>query len=159
MDNTKSKSKAAAAIMKEHKMNCAQTVLTTFCEETGIDYTQALKIAMGFGGGMGRTGRTCGAVTGAYMVFGLAQEITSENPRAVLDTTYALMKKFNEKFTKKHGSMNCKDLLGYDLGKKDERDKANQNGVFKTLCPGFVETSVKILESLLKENKQKSVSE
>jgi C_GCAxxG_C_C family probable redox protein len=31
----------------------------------------ALKIASGFGGGMGRLAETCGAVTGAFMVLGL----------------------------------------------------------------------------------------
>ena len=31
----------------------------------------ALRVSAAFGGGMGRTGGTCGAVTGALMVLGL----------------------------------------------------------------------------------------
>ena len=69
--------------MKEHRINCAQTVITTFCEELGLDRAIALQVANGFGGGMGRTGRTCGAVTGAYMVLGLSQDIPAEKPASI----------------------------------------------------------------------------
>ena len=83
-----SKSKAAAAVMKEHKMNCAQTVVTSFSEELGIERDLAFKIAMGFGGGMGRTARTCGAVTGAYIVLGLAQEISPTVTVSIMSQYY-----------------------------------------------------------------------
>jgi C_GCAxxG_C_C family probable redox protein len=150
MNKTISKSKMAVAVMKERKMDCSQAVLTTFCEELRLDYTLALKIAAGFGGGMGLTGRTCGAVTGAYMVLGLAQEISPEKPRASSKKTFALMKKFNKEFMNKHGSLLCKELIGYDFSTKQGPAKANLKEVFATLCPSFVGTSVKILESLLK---------
>ena len=45
--------------------NCAQSVLFSFCEELGLDADTALKIACGFGAGMGRKGEVCGAVSGA----------------------------------------------------------------------------------------------
>jgi C_GCAxxG_C_C family probable redox protein len=141
MNKTISKSKMAVAVMKERKMDCSQAVLTTFCEELRLDYTLALKIA---------AGRTCGAVTGAYMVLGLAQEISPEKPRASSKKTFALMKKFNKEFMNKHGSLLCKELIGYDFSTKQGPAKANLKEVFATLCPSFVGTSVKILESLLK---------
>jgi len=139
-------------MMKEHRMNCAQTVLTTFCEEFSIDRGLALRIAMGFGGGMGRTGRTCGAVTGAYIVLGLAQHISLANPREAVDKTYKLMRKFNRRFMKRHGSMTCKELIGCDLSTRQGQAKAHRKEVFATLCPVFVGDSVKILENLLKSN-------
>ena len=49
--------------------NCSQAVFSSYAE--GIDEATALKIASGFGGGMGRMAETCGAVTGAMMVLGL----------------------------------------------------------------------------------------
>ena len=60
----------AVAIFKEG-INCSQAVLSSFAEDFGVDKNMALKMAAGFGGGMGRTGHRCGAVTGAYMVLGL----------------------------------------------------------------------------------------
>ena len=51
--------------------NCSQAVLSTYAQDFGLDREAALKLAAGFGGGMGRMAGTCGAVTGAFMVLGL----------------------------------------------------------------------------------------
>ncbi|MCL2797413.1 MAG: C-GCAxxG-C-C family protein, partial [Firmicutes bacterium] len=45
--------------------NCAQAVFSVYCDELEIDKETALKIAHGFGAGMGRLQEVCGAVTGA----------------------------------------------------------------------------------------------
>ena len=50
--------------------NCAQSVLFSFCDDLGMDKDKALKIACGFGAGMGRKEEVCGAVTGGIMVIG-----------------------------------------------------------------------------------------
>jgi len=54
--------------MHAHRVNCAQTVVSVFAGQMGLDLDTAVRVAMAFGGGMGRGGNTCGAVTGAYMV-------------------------------------------------------------------------------------------
>ena len=51
--------------------NCSQAVISVYAEQLGLSRKTALKIAQGFGGGMGRMTKTCGAVTGAFMVLGL----------------------------------------------------------------------------------------
>jgi len=51
--------------------SCSQSIVSTYGTEFGVDREKALKISTGFGGGMGRLGGTCGAVTGAIMVIGL----------------------------------------------------------------------------------------
>jgi len=51
------KSEQARAVMLEHHLNCAQSVVSTYCEEFGLDRNLGLKVAMGFGGGMARTGK------------------------------------------------------------------------------------------------------
>ncbi len=43
--------------------NCAQSVVLSFAEDYGYSKELALKIAAGFGGGMGRIQGTCGAVS------------------------------------------------------------------------------------------------
>jgi hypothetical protein len=52
------KSDQAKAVMLEHHLNCAQSVVSTYCEEFGLDRNLGLKMAMGFGGGMARTRKT-----------------------------------------------------------------------------------------------------
>lgn len=130
-------------------MNCSQILLSVFSEAYGLDRKTALQIAMGFGGGMARTGKTCGAVTGAYMVLGLAHPLSIENPRANLEKTYALIREFNRQFKKQHGSLLCKTILGVDLNTPAGLSAAREKNLFTTVCPVFVGDAARILEELL----------
>ena len=50
--------------------SCSQAVFAVFADELGLERDVALKVASGFGGGIGGTGRACGALTGAIMAIG-----------------------------------------------------------------------------------------
>ncbi|UCD85357.1 MAG: C_GCAxxG_C_C family protein, partial [Deltaproteobacteria bacterium] len=65
-----SKVKSAVSCFKEG-FSCSQVLLSTYGTDFGLDRETALKVAGAFGGGMGRMGEVCGAVTGAFMVIGL----------------------------------------------------------------------------------------
>jgi C_GCAxxG_C_C family probable redox protein len=142
------RAESAYAMMAARKMNCAQCVLTSFCEELRLDKVLAIKVAMGFGGGMGHTGQTCGAVTGAYMVLGLKQDLNSSNAQETKEKTYLRVREFTREFIKRNGTINCSELLNYNLAKTEELEKAREKGVFITRCPKFVSDSVEILESM-----------
>jgi C_GCAxxG_C_C family probable redox protein len=139
----------AHALMSAGRMNCSQAVLTAYCEQFGLERSLALKLAQGFGGGMGRMGGTCGAVTGAYMVLGLAQKMWDDNPRQSLDRTYELVREFNQRFKALHGSTICKELIGYDLSTSEGLAEARNKKIFTTVCPDFVSDSVKILGAMI----------
>ena len=75
--------------------NCAQSVVYAFCDDLGLNGETALKIACGFGGGMGRNEEVCGAVSGGILAIGMkygkhepddttATEITYEKPRQLM---------------------------------------------------------------------------
>jgi C_GCAxxG_C_C family probable redox protein len=145
----KDKAQQAFETMASHKMNCAQVTFTAFCEDLGLEKKTALEMTQGFGGGM-HIGGACGAATGAYMALGLANKISSENPRASMEKTNELIKEFNQKFKALHGSLNCPALAGYDFSQTGESDKARAKGVFDNVCPVLVRDAVKIAESLLK---------
>ncbi|MGD0779580.1 MAG: C-GCAxxG-C-C family protein [Dehalococcoidales bacterium] len=144
------KAKEAYETMLNRKMNCSQSVISVFYQDYGLDKKLALQLAQGFGGGMGHSGQTCGAVTGAYMALGLAQKITTENARENIEKTYALIEKFNREFKALHGSLNCTELTGYDLSSAEKLIEARDKQVFTTICPNLVSDAVKIAESLLK---------
>ena len=60
--------------IKFHDMgyNCAQAVLMAFQDVIEMpDKVAMLKVSEGFGGGMGTTYGTCGALSGAIMLAGL----------------------------------------------------------------------------------------
>jgi len=133
----------------EKGFSCAPAVLSTYSEQLGLGKALALKIACGFGGGIGRMGRTCGAVTGAVMVIGLKNgqvDLADEESR---QKTHELIKKFIDKFTALHGSIECKELIGYDLSKSSDLESARESGVFQNKCPSFVYDSARILEDVL----------
>jgi C_GCAxxG_C_C family probable redox protein len=143
--------KNAYEMISTRQMNCAQSVLTAFCEELGLEKDIALRLARGFGGGMGRTGNVCGAVTGAYMVLGLQQYPEIEDRSDQIEKVYQLVKDFSRMFIDKNKSIRCTDLLGCDLSAPGGLDDARSRELFTTVCPRLVADSVAILETMLKQ--------
>ena len=128
---------------------CAPAVLSTYSEQFGLEKALALKIACGFGGGIGRMGRTCGAVTGGVMVIGLKQGQASLADEESRQETYKLVREFIDRFTALHGSTECRELIGYDLSDAGELELARKSGVFQNKCPSFVYDAAHILEDVL----------
>jgi len=128
---------------------CSQAVLTAFSGDLGLDEAAALKIACGFGAGMGRTGQTCGAVTGAYLAIGLKHGRARLEDADARSKTYALVQAFDKEFKERHGSVNCTELLGFNLGVPEEYEKVSSQGLFRSLCPKLVRSAAEILEKIL----------
>ncbi len=131
--------------------NCAQSVLLAFAAEQGIDDETALRIATGFGGGMGRMANVCGAVTGAFMALGLTGGMRTLEDSKQKSATYERVREFSRRFTEKYGSIYCRDLLGIDISTTEGHDAAAKQNLFKTKCPEFVGGAVEMLESMLSE--------
>lgn len=133
----------------EEGFSCAPTVLSTYSEQLGLEKALALKIACGLSGGIGRMGRTCGAVTGAVMVIGLKHgqaDLADEESRR---KTHELVKEFIDRFTALHGSIECRELIGYDLSNAAEFEAARGDGLRQSKCSGFVYDAARILEDVL----------
>jgi len=145
-----SRAEKAREVLAGHSVNCAQAVLTSFCEELGMEKEMALRLAGGFGGGMEQSGGTCGAVTGAYMVLGLALKVPPEKRHGRNDLSDAMVE-FKRRFKELHGSLSCTELSGYDLSRPEQALEAFKSNVFTDVCPVLVRDSVKILEDLLKK--------
>jgi hypothetical protein len=64
---------------------------------------------------------------------------------------YSKVKKFIEEFLKENNSIICKDLLGEDISTEEGLKKIKEKNLFKTICPKYVEDSVRILSEILKE--------
>ncbi len=111
--------------------NCAQGVLAAFAEDLGVDEQTAFLMGANFGSGM-RMGGTCGAVTGALMVLGLAGAGTGPEAQA-------LLRKVRENH---QGKLNCKDLLM--MNKETDTPK-------KVHCDGMVLELVDLTEEILRD--------
>jgi C_GCAxxG_C_C family probable redox protein len=131
--------------------NCAQAVLCAFAKDLELDDQAALRIATGFGGGMSRTGGTCGAVTGAYMVLGLARGMNNPEEKSKKDSTYTLVREFAERFREKQGALECPELLGVDIGTEAGLRLAHERNLFATKCNTLIRDAVRVLQGVLKE--------
>ncbi|MBN1906692.1 MAG: C_GCAxxG_C_C family protein [Deltaproteobacteria bacterium] len=127
---------------------CSQAILTEYCELFDLDNETALKLATGFAAGM-RNGRTCGAVTGAYMVLGLKfgdqNCVTADGRKKVYDAVVEFINSFEQGY----GSTDCEKLLGCNVGTADGMKKAKEENLFYTICPKLINSSSEILETIL----------
>lgn len=138
----------AAATMDEG-FNCAQSVFSAWASELGLDRETALRVATAFGGGMGHRGDTCGAVTGAFMAIGLKYGRLRAEDEETRDLAYSLVNRFVEEFESRHGSVVCRELLGFDLSTPEGERLAEENWPDRMPCRGLVRDAAKILEGLL----------
>jgi len=137
--------KSLLAIENFKTLNCAQSVLLSHAEDLKLDRTTALRIALGFGGGMAMA-ETCGAVTGAYMVLGMKAQFGEKSIQEIKTETKAAVRRFKELFIAKHGSLKCKKLLGVDISTPEGSSVANEKNLFNTVCSELVGSAAEILE-------------
>jgi C_GCAxxG_C_C family probable redox protein len=141
-----------AAKYHELGFGCSQSVLTAFAQDFGLSEQLALKLATGFGSGMGRMCEVCGALTGAFMVIGLKHgRFESDGTRYgnETETTYRLVREAAQKFKEKNGSIFCRDLIGHDLNDPVQRAEVVEMGLFKTTCSKCIRDAVEILGEIL----------
>ncbi len=133
----------------EQGFSCSQAVAAAFAAEFGLDGPMMLRIAAAFGGGIARSGDTCGAVSGALMVIGLKHGAIQPDP-AAKERTYERAREFIARFQARNGAVDCRDLLGHDFATPEGREAIKELKVTRAICPGLVTSAVEILEEMLK---------
>jgi C_GCAxxG_C_C family probable redox protein len=128
--------------------NCAQAVLTSYQENFDFDDKFALSISSGFGGGMGRLQKTCGAVTGAFMVIGLYNVRKYKTIAERKAETYKMVQEFHRKFLELNNTSDCSELLTCDLNTEEGKSYQIENGLVEKVCQKCITDSVKILDEL-----------
>ena len=132
-------------------MNCSQAIVATYGPGLGLEEDMGAKVAAAFGGGMGHTGKTCGAITGAMMVIGLHCSRDGCSTAEAKVRSYALASELMKTFETRHVYTNCKALIGQDLSTDEGMRTAREDDLFGTLCAEFVHSAAKILEELLRK--------
>ena len=135
----------------KNNFNCAQAVFSAYSADFGLDEATACKTACAFGAGMGRTGRTCGAVTGAFMVIGLARGMATAEEKDAKERTYQMTQSFIREFEKRHRSIECRDILGIDISTPEGPKAVKDKDLIKTVCIPCVRSAVEIVEKMLEE--------
>lgn len=139
---------ALAVTLFDQGFTCSQAVLAAFASRHGLARDAALRVSCAFGGGVARSGSTCGAVTGALMAIGLAHGRTRVEDEAARERTYEAARAVVDRFRTEHGSDVCRELLGVDISTPEGREAAAKEGLFRTRCPAFVRSAAKLVASL-----------
>jgi C_GCAxxG_C_C family probable redox protein len=138
----------AVALFKEG-FSCSQAVLAAYGKQFELKQKLALRVAGAFGGGMGRMGETCGAVTGAIMVVGLQFGSTIAGDLKARENAYAVVREFVHRFKGRNVSVLCRDLLDCDISTPEGMKRAKEEGIIKQSCPKFVKDAAEILDQLI----------
>ncbi len=139
----------------EKSFNCCESALIRIDAEhslPGFD-KDIMRVASGFGGGVGGWGSICGAVSGGVMAFCLlyGTEVPEEYDHMRIELR-GLQQDYFRAFEAEYGSINCMDLLGVDrrTGEGNRRYKEMQaQGVFD--CGKYVDWAVEKALAMLKE--------
>jgi len=129
--------KEALSLFNE-AFSCSQAVFASYAPSMGVDRETALRAAGAFGGGMGRMGETCGAVTGAFMLIGLKYGQTKAGDGNAKDRTYQLVREFVERFKARNRSILCRELLGVHIGTPEGSRAFKDRGLKDAVCVKLV---------------------
>lgn len=128
--------------------NCTQSVVLSFADDLKFSKELAQKMAAGFGGGMGKTQETCGAVSGAIMVLGLLKGEEVNNNDELKASAYGAVKDLTRDFVAEYKSTKCRDLIGCDLNTPEGEAKFKDENMMVTICADCVKKAVEIVENL-----------
>lgn len=124
---------------------CSQSVLLAFAGQFDLNEKTAKLISSTFGGGMGRLRQKCGAVTGGFMVLGLAYGNTVPNDMETKLSAYRRVRELNQQVEDAFGTSNCFELLKKHASESDVAERKHH----KIICRKVVgETTGMIFDML-----------
>jgi len=124
---------------------CSQAILLAFSGGFGMDEEKAKLISLAFGGGMGRLRQKCGAVTGGFMVLGLAYGSTDPRDMDTKLAAYEKVRNLNQMFEDIYGTSNCAELLQKYATESESAEGAHH----KTICRKVVGDTARLLYDML----------
>jgi C_GCAxxG_C_C family probable redox protein len=131
--------------------SCAQSMLAGFGSHWDFPSDLALRIASPFGGGMGRMGEVCGAVSGALMIIGLRVGPACVEDTESKEAAYVIGRAYAERFRERRGTILCRELLSCDISTTENLLMARETDLFKRTCPGVVRDAAEVLVEVLEE--------
>jgi C_GCAxxG_C_C family probable redox protein len=136
--------------------NCAESVLLAFLNSWSKYFRMGVTsaAASAFGGGMGRMGHVCGALSGGLIVIGLAVGRTEGKDDEGRKEAYSEAKRLFQSFQERWGALSCRELTGCDLSTREGFSKYRDLKIHETKCSEIVKDTVKTLTAILRERKR-----
>ena len=134
--------------------NCAQAVLASCGQTRGMRRELAIRVGQAFGGGIGRTGNLCGAMTGALMVVGLGRDAVDADDAVARAAAHEKAQAVMTEFARRNGSLLCRELIGCDLRTTQGQQHFKDTDALHKVCAKAVRNAAEIIEKLLSADKK-----
>jgi len=107
---------------ERRRKGCCRNVLTALQTNLGLGDGDLFRAAVPLGGGIARSGGTCGALLGGLMAIGLAyckdkQDLSERIPSPSYEEAMAQSIKLLDRFKDSFGSLDCRDIQKSTFGK------------------------------------------
>ena len=126
---------------------CGETVLSLVAQARGIASDFVPGLATGFCSGLGRTGGTCGALSGAVLAVSLLagrnKPESGDESRLELGDCYARVQRVVRGFEEEFGSRDCTALCKCDLTTDQGREAFTETKAI-AICRGLVRRAIEL---------------
>lgn len=144
--------KTAAYLFVHDNYNCSEAIVQSFDNENRREGFDLLGAASPFGGGIGGSGKTCGALTGGLLVLGAHARKRGLDKKAMRELSADFVKRFTEEFK----AEDCATLSRHDC------DDPAQGDFDLNHCSPYLSFSANLVEEFLNSGapgkKQKTAS-
>ena len=127
---------------------CAETAFAVLKEAFGLPEPGDTSAAMALNGGVGYSGSTCGAVTGAALAVGGLAGARIDDHREAKRVARVVTADLLEAFEAEFGSSSCRLLTGADLRTEAGHQAFIQGGAWRDGCMRRIEMAVASLAPL-----------
>ena len=136
--------------------NCSQAVAGAFSDLLGMDMDTVVKLASGFGGGMGRMREVCGTFSGIVMVVSMLYGYSDPKDNSTKTELYGRIQDIAEQFRRDNGSIICRELLGLSKPEGSPVPEQRTSEYYKKRpCPELCRYAADLLENYIKQHPAK----
>ena len=133
--------------------NCAQAVACAFSDQVQLPLETVARTVSALGGGMCRLRQTCGALSGAMVILGLAEGYEDADDVIGKKMLYAKGQLMAIPFEEQFSSFQCRELLGLAPGQENSPEPTARTPAFyeKRPCLKYIMQMAELLEKTLAE--------
>jgi len=135
-----------------NQFGCAETPFIVLKGAYGLDDPMDAAAAMALNGGVAYSGGACGAITGAALAVGMLAERRIDDHRVAKAVARRQVAGLIEEFQAEHGSIDCRDLIGFDLRAPGQHEAFVAGGTWREKCMRQVEFAVTRMAPLADED-------
>lgn len=152
MEEMQRADKAKALFLQGY--NCAQSVAGAYTDILGLPFETAVRLASGFGGGIGRLREVCGAMCGAVMVLGAVYGYDGPKAFEAKKELYEQVRQAAEGFRCETGFLRCRDLLGLPHDAEVSAVPEERSAAYykRRPCPDIVWAAAAVLQRRLQQD-------